>query len=309
MQRITLDVILRTLFGIEQAELRELREALARLFDRDSLFVGGLLLLPPLQRDLGPLTPWAAFMRDLERVDELVYRQIARRRRQATSDNRKDALTALLAASAEEGIVLTDVDLRDELMTLVVAGHETTGTTLCWAFESILAHPAVSARIDRELREVVGGGPLEPEHLPRLEYLEATVKEVLRLHPVVPILGVGRKLARPMVVQGYELPAEVKLCPAIYAVHRRPDLYPEPERFRPERFLGEKVDPYAWLPFGGGVRRCLGMAFALQELKVVIATVALRAHLRLARATPLRPVIQGVTISPSGGTRVVVERR
>jgi cytochrome P450 len=211
----------------------------------------------------------------------------------------------LLAAAAEEGAPLSDVEARDLLVTLIIAGHETTSTTLCWAFESILTHPAVAARLDEELREVAGDGPLLPEHLPRLEYVDATVKEALRIHPVVPILGMGRKLVTPIRVQGYDLPAGVKLVPATYATHRRPDLYPEPEQFRPERFLGVKPDPYAWLPFGGGVRRCLGMGFALQELKVVLAAALLAHRLRIVRSGAPRAFLDGVTIAPRGGTTMV----
>ncbi len=302
MRTLTLDLVLRVLFGIEGEELAALRKALARVFNRGASPFDALLLVPALQRDLGPVTPWASLTRDLAAVDALLHAQI--RRAESAPREGRGVLAALLASAAEEGAPLGLAEARDTLMTLIIAGHETTSTTLCWALESILTSPAVAARLDEELRAVVGGGPLLPAHLPALEYLDATIKETLRLHPVVPILGMGRKLTVPFTIQGFTLPAGVKLVPTIHATHQRPDLYPDPKRFKPERFLGIKPDPYTFLPFGGGVRRCLGMGFALQELQIVLATLLLDRRLLLARSTPAHAHLGGVTIAPRGGTWV-----
>jgi cytochrome P450 len=307
VQAITLEIILRSVLGMTDGpELVAMRDALGGWLGRNTSMFASLLLLPPLQRDLGSLTPWSAFLRDMARVHALVDAHIARRRAEDRSDGR-DVLSRMLRASAEdEGLAMSDVELRDALLTLLVAGYETTATSLCWAFECLLAHPAELARVCDELRQVTGGAPLTGERAAELLYLDAVVKEVLRLYPVVPIIGVGRKLAAPMRFEGYDLPAGVKILPAIYATHRRPDLYPEPDRFLPARFLDAKIDPYAWLPFGGGVRRCLGLAFALHEIKVIIATLLASARLRLVRSAPLRAVVRGITIAPEGGTRVAV---
>lgn len=307
MRTLTLDIVLRVLFGIAGSELAALRSALARVFNRGASPFDALLLVPALQRDLGPVTPWASLTRDLAAVDTLLHGHI--RRAQGDSGEGGGVLGALLAAARAEGAPLAEAEARDTLMTLIIAGHETTSTTLCWALESILTHPDVAARLDAELAAVVGEGPLDPAHLPALEYLDATIKEALRLHPVVPILGMGRKLTEPFTLQGYTLPAGVKVVPTIHATHQRPELYPEPRRFRPERFLGLKPDPYAFLPFGGGVRRCLGMGFALQELKVVLATLLLQRRLTLRRKGAAHAILGGVTITPQGGTWVTTVAR
>jgi cytochrome P450 len=206
----------------------------------------------------------------------------------------------LIEARDEHGEGMTDQELRDELVTLLVAGHETTATALAWAFHRILEHPDVLVRLRAELRQGAG----DPA---RLEYLDATVKETLRLNPIVPL--VGRRLDRPMRIGGHDLPAGVIAAPCIYLAHRRTERWPEPERFDPERFLGARPTPYEFLPFGGGVRRCLGMAFALYEMKVVIATVLSRVELGLAPGYHVRVVRRNVTLAPSEGMPVVLERR
>ncbi|WP_437840120.1 cytochrome P450 [Sorangium sp. So ce1153] len=310
MQEITLDVILRVLFGaLPERERQALREAFATLVNQHASPLAGLLMVPSLRRELGPLTPWSRFRRSIDRIDALVHAQIARHRRERGLA-RDDILSRLTAAAEEEGHPLSDAALRDHLVTLVMAGHETTAATLTWAFALILGRPEVASRIEDEVRRAAGGGggPVRNEHLDQLDYLDAAIREVMRLRPVVPILGVGRLLKRPMQLQGYHLPAGVKLVPLIYGTHRRPDLYPDPDRFAPERFLGRKIDPYTWLPFGGGMRRCLGLGFALHEIKIVLATALSSARLRLHGRPALRPTLRGITIGPQGGARMIMER-
>lgn len=304
-QSITLEVIMRTVFGLSDGpELDDLADALRRLLSRAESRASQLAMLPALQHDWGAWSPYGRFLRDRTRADDLIYHAIARRRR--ARGQRDDVLALLLAAVDEQGRSLGDVELRDELMTLLVAGHETTATALCWLVERVLAHPDVHARILSELEEVLGGSRLGPEHFARLSYLDATIREALRTRPVIPM--VGRKLTAPLSLGGYELPAGVVVAPSIYLTHRNPELYPDPEAFRPERFLGARIDPYAWLPFGGGIRRCLGMSFALYELKVVAATLFSEMRLELAQATPVRTVRRSITFAPEHGTRIVARR-
>jgi cytochrome P450 len=294
MQAITLEVILRAVFGVEdRARLARLRELLVEFMVPPPAIVA---FVPALRRDL-PLSPFRGFLRRREAVDRELFALIAARRR-APDGAGRDVLSLLLAARDEQGAPLSDRDLRDELVTMLVAGHETAATALSWAFACLLEEPAALQRLVDEL-----DGGADPT---RAEYLDAVIKETLRLRPIVP--DVVREVCAPFRLGGYDLPLGSFVTPFIYAVHRRPDLYPEPERFRPERFLGAKVDPYTWFPFGGGARRCLGMAFALYEMKVVLGAVLARVRVRRA-GPPVRVVRRTLTFAPSGGTQVVIERR
>jgi cytochrome P450 len=304
MQAITLEVIVRTVFGVVDEDRG------ARLTDLLRRFIGiavqPLLLWPPLQIDLGSQSPWGRFLRLRRDIDALLDAEIAQRR--ATSDtSAEDVLSLLLAARDEEGRPMPDEALRDELMTLLLAGHETTATALAWALHRVLTEPGVLDRLRDEIRRVGGNETLAPADVSRLDYLDGVVKETLRLNPVIP--DVMRILARPARIGGHDLPAGIGVAPNIYATHRRPDVWPEPERFRPERFVGARPSPYEFFPFGGGVRRCLGMAFALYEMRVVLATILARAELEVAPGYGLRIVRRNVTWAPSEGMPVVLTRR
>ncbi|HZF50714.1 MAG TPA: cytochrome P450 [Polyangiaceae bacterium] len=312
MQAITLDVIMRAVFGLTSSDdpleregerVRRLRGLLVEFITPPPALIA---FLPFAQVDL-PGSPFRAFLRCRESVDRELYALIDERRRAKDLEQREDILSLMLRARDEDGQPMTDRELRDELVTMLVAGHETTATTLSWAFDQILAEPRVAKKIDAELARVLGGRRLEPAALPKLEYLDAVIKETLRMKPILPI--VARELAEPIEIGGHALPAGTKIAPCIYLAHRRPEVYPEPDRFYPERFVDAKIDPYAWLPFGGSVRRCLGMAFALYEMKIILATVLSRAHLRLASGEPARIVRRGITLAPSGGTRVILTER
>ena len=303
MQGVTLDVILRTVFGLDEGPAkRELRAALLDLLNLGSN--PQLLLAARRATGNGP-GPAARFFAARDRVDRLLFAEIAARR-QADVIGRADILSLLVRATYEDGRSLEDQALRDELMTMLVAGHETTATALAWAVSHVLGHLEVRTRLFDELTGA-GSPPLDPERTIRLEYLDAVCRETLRLTPIVPL--VGRRLMRPIEIGGADLPAGVVAAPCIYLAHRRPDRWPEPERFRPERFLETKPTPYEFLPFGGGVRRCLGMAFALVEMKIVLAEVLSRVELRAAPGYQVRVVRRGVTLAPSEGMPVVVERR
>jgi len=291
MQAITLEVILRAVFGVRDGERMDLfRARIPRLGELSS----PLDWLPFMQRDLGGLTPAGRFRRVLAEVDELIYAEIAERRSPgAAAAERDDVLTLLLGARHEDGSPMTDVELRDELMTLLTAGHETTATGLSWAFERLLRTPPALARLLESLDDD--------------DYLDAVVKETLRVRPVV--VDVARKLQREVELGGWRLPAGTLVLPAIAAVHARPDLYPSPGEFRPERFLDGAVDSYAWIPFGGGVRRCIGASFAQVEMRVVLREVLRRVRLRAASRRPERAQVRHVTVVPARGCRVVVEER
>ena len=303
MQQITIQIILRTVFGLTEGPRREeLTAQLTSMVGKIQSATGMLLVIPALQRDLGPLTPWAAFIKARARVDELIHAEIRERRaalESPTGEARNDVLSLLLQARDDDGQGMTNEELRDELITLLVGGYETTATALCWLFEKVLGHPDVLARI---LAEIAAAKPEAPF---QLDYLDATIKEALRLRPIVPMLS--RKSKVPVTLGGYEIPAETMFFPTVYTTHHRADLYPEPEAFQPERFLGKKPDPHAWFPFGAGNRRCLGMAFALYEMRIVAATLLPRLRMRLAKAAPLRVVLRGFSFAPEGGTRITIE--
>lgn len=238
------------------------------------------------------------FKRVMEPVDRLIGEEIRARRGAADLAEREDILSLLLRATApdprssegtgEEGRAMSDAELRDELVTLLVAGHETTATALSWAVERLLRTPGAMERLRDDDRA----------------YLEAVCHETLRLRPVLPL--VLRRLTEPMVIAGHQLPAGVKVAPCVSLVHRRPDLYPDPHVFRPERFLGVKPGTYTWIPFGGGVRRCLGASFALFEMQAVLQAIAGRTQLRPADPAPERTMRRSITFAPDRGAEVVL---
>jgi cytochrome P450 len=293
MQRITLEVIIRTVFGVQDDARRErLRAALAGALEWGSnpRRMAMLAVLGPHRVERSGL-----FRRVREPADELIYEEIRERRGATDLEQRDDVLSLLLQARHEDGSPMTDEELRDQLMTLLVAGHETTASSLAWAVERLVRNPQVLARLRDE---VAGGGD---------EYVDAVCKETLRLRPILAL--VLRRLTEPMEIGGHLLPAGVNLAPCIYLVHRRADVYPEPHAFRPERFLEQPAGTYTWIPFGGGVRRCLGASFALFEMRVVLRELVSRLELRATDARPERIARRAITLVPERGGEVVVERR
>lgn len=290
MQALTLEVILRVVFGLEHGQhLDQLRAALVRTLALTTNAVAAffLLLIGP-QRMRTALTH-----RLLREVDRLLYQQIAARREVGNLEERTDVLSMLLKARYEDGRRMSDNEVRDELMTLLLAGHETTASGLAWAVERIVRHPSVQTRLAEESRT--------DAH----DYADAVVKEALRLRPVLSFAT--RRVTAPMVIGGMPLPAGVAVVPSIYLMHRRPDIYPNPEQFRPERFLDDRAGTYTWIPFGGGARRCLGAAFAETEMRIV-----LRALFRGNRIRPddmkSEPVHRrSITHVPGRGATVILE--
>lgn len=289
-QRITLEVIIRAVFGItDHRRIAQLRRLLPRLSSPNPL----LLLV---QRDLGPRSPWGRFVRLRDHVDSLLYEEIEQRRADADRDARQDILTLLLSARDEAGAPLSDRELRDELVTLLLAGHETTATSIGWAFERLLRTPSALERLTGEIH----AGEAE-------DYLEAVIKETLRVRPVVP--EVFRAPTEPIELGGYRFEPGTQLAASILLIHHDAERYPpDPHAFRPERFLDGAPEPYTWIPFGGGVRRCLGAAFATLEMKVVISTIISRTRLRSPRAKCEKARFRGATLLPSRGGEAIVER-
>ena len=291
MKSVTLDVIMRAVFGVGHDTRHErLAELLRGVLATVTSPVG--FMVPLL---LGPNRAARLLRSRMKPVDEEIAGLIAERRRDEDLESREDILSLLLLARHEDGEPMSDAELRDELMTLLVAGHETTATSLSWAFERLVRSPDV---LERLVDEIDAGEDA---------YLDATIQETLRLRPVISL--VLRRLVEPMEIAGHELPAGVSVAPCIYLMHRRPDLYPDPHAFRPERFLETPPGTYTWIPFGGGVRRCIGASFAQFEMKMVLRAVLSRLSLSAADASPERPVRRAITHVPAHGAAVVAQPR
>ncbi len=294
MQAITLEVILRAVFGVADPQrLEQLRGLLAEM-------LGGLAS-PRLQlrllaaRRFGRSDPVDELRRQTATVDELLHAEITERRADPHLDERQDILSMLVGVRFADGQAISDDELRDQLITLLLAGHETTATALAWTFDLLLRNPRALGRLRAEITE---GGD---------EYLRATITEALRLRPVVPLAG--RRLGAELEVGEYVLPPGTDVTPAFWLTHTNPVIYPQPLEFRPERYLHDPPETYAWVPFGGGTRRCLGAAFAEFEMRVVLREVLDRCDLRGARSAPERIARRNITFSPRRGTPVIVGER
>ena len=293
MQAVTLEIIMRAVFGLREGErLDRLRTALNEFLHfvtRASSMVTAAFLGPAR---VGALKSFKSEMRP---VDELLLGEICDRRSESDLEGRDDILSMLLQTRHADGQPMSDSELRDELMTLLVAGHETTATSLAWAIERLVRHPAALHR----LRDEIASG--------QEDYLDAVCKETLRLRPVLPL--VVRLLTEPLEIGGYTLPAGAKVAPCIHLIHRRPDIYPDPAAFRPERFLETPAGTYTWIPFGGGVRRCIGATFALFEMRQVLSTIVERLDLEAPSGQSERVARRAITLTPGAGARVMVKAR
>jgi cytochrome P450 len=289
MQRLTLEIILRAVFGLDPGpRLEALRQRLGELLafgDRP------ISLMPPdpegvVSRVLEKFGPFAEFVRLQQETDRLLFQQIEERR--TGNGQRDDVLAILLKARHEDDSPMSDQELRDELMTLLVAGHETTATSLAWSFERLVRQPRVLSRLVEELDS---NGDA---------YLLATIQETLRRRPVLPNVE-PRLVKRPFEVGGWEYPAGVCLVPNAYLVHHDPEIYPNPYEFRPERFLDEPPGTYTWIPFGGGRRRCIGASFAMLEMQIVIRSVLTRCALQAPLNGAEHATRRNITVRPGGG--------
>lgn len=297
-QAISLDVIVEAVFGM--TEPRKVEEYRRFCLDIVSSLRASFVFNRWLRRDFFGLSAWSRYRRVRERAQAALMPEIAARR--AAAAGGEDVLSLLLGARYEDGSPMEDAAVYDELGTILTAGHETTAITLAWIFYFLHRHPET---LERLRAEVLGLGPdPEPEAIARLPYLDAVCSETMRLRPITP--QVVRKLRLPLSLCGYELPAGTGVSACLLLVHRREDLYPEPEKFRPERFLERSYSPFEFLPFGGGARRCLGAAFASYEMKLVVATILADKRLRLTRERPPRVEARSTTVGPRGGVPMEV---
>jgi cytochrome P450 len=307
MRRITLRVILRTGLGLAPGPEMDRYEYKIEKFLSHGRQRSALLLVTIISilgfRD----SRRAPIFRHLRDLDDDLFALIAARRRGDHVPSGENVLGDLLTAKHEDGSPLDAQEVRDALITVLIAGHETTALAMAWALADILPRQEVVDRLTDELKRVTGGGPPEAEHLPGLEYLDGAIRESMRLRPVAPF--VVRKTIKPFVAGGREFPAGIVLCPCSYLVHRREDLYPEPESFRPERFLERNFGPHEWFPFGGGNRVCLGMPFALYEMKVLLATLFSQVRLARPAAARSRARRYGIVLGPDDGGRIVVREK
>jgi cytochrome P450 len=294
MQSLTLEVIMRIVFGVDEGDprLAELRHRLTSFIETTASTrdMRKLLIVGPERAHRRRI-----YAHVLDPVDAIIADVIADHRRRDDLKDRDDVLSMLLLARHDDGTPMDDQELRDELMTLLVAGHETTATALSWALERLTRHPEALDRLTEEVR----AGESE-------EYVDAVIRETLRLRPVLPF--VGRKLTQPQTIAGWDLPRGTRVAPSIHLVHRRPELYPEPAAFKPERWLGTRPNPYHFLPFGGGVRRCLGASFAETEMRAVLSTIVSNVRLRPAKPESERVGRRVITLVPAEGGVVVAAR-
>jgi len=291
MNALTLEVILHVVFGVtDDARLARLRPLLRRVVDMNPVVVLGLGH-PVLHR----LRPWRTTAVAKRALDELIHDEIAERRASPDLATRSDVLSRLLKVDGDDR--LSDAELRDQLVTLLLAGHETTATALAWTLYELGRDPEQLAAASAAAADVDG----DPGHL------AAVLKESMRLHPVIPM--VVRQLVRPATVGGIDLPEGVNVAPSILLGHARPESFPDPHSFRPGRFLGEEVAPHTWIPFGGGIRRCIGAGFAQMEGVAVLREILLRYDVALAPGPAERPKVRNITSVPAYGARIVVHAR
>lgn len=297
MQAISLEVILRAVMGVDDGD--GLGAAQSAITDLLATVNGPMVFFEPLQRDFGRWSPGGKYQRQRARTDKLLNDAIALRKRSPG----EDILSLLTAARDEDGHPLTDEELRGELVTLLLAGHETTANALAWALAWLSSQPGVTERLVAE----IDSAPAEPEAISKLPWLGAVCNEVLRILPVFPI--VMRVAVKPWSHGDLHLPAGARIAPCIYLTHRRPELYPDPEQFSPQRFLDRTFAPHEFIAFGGGSRRCLGQAFAMYEMKIVLATILRSVRLRtVAGPSPIADR-RNLAMGPRGGAVVTVQER
>jgi cytochrome P450 len=297
MRAISLDVILEIVLGLGEPDERErFRDAILRLV---SSLRPSFLFIPGLRRSMLGLSAWARYQRRVAEARALFEREVSVR--SGGGSARRDLLSMLVAARRADGTAFSAQEILEQMVSLIGAGHETTGSALTWALFHIHRNPSVKERLLAELRGM--GNELDPAAVAQLPFLNAVCCETLRLNPVAPLIG--RTLCADLTVKGHSLPAGVSVGISIIALHRRPELYPEPERFVPERFLERTFDPFEYIPFGGGSRRCLGASFALYEMKLVLASI-LRDHtLTLIDRGEVRSVARNTTASPRKRIRMI----
>jgi cytochrome P450 family 110 len=302
MQQLSLEIIIQVVFGLSHgAQYHHLKQSLTALMEIfSSPITASFLFIPSLQKDLGTWTPWGRFIQIRQQIDDLLFAEISDRRAHPNPD-RTDILSMLLFTQDETGQPMSDHALRDALMTLLLAGQETTASALAWGLYWIHKTPGVREKLRHELQSL--GDDANPLEIARLPYLNAVCSETLRIAPVA-MLTFPRVVQEPLELLGYGLEVGTIVMGCIYLLHRRPELYPEPKEFKPERFLDRSFSPYEFLAFGSGVRRCVGDALAMLELKLVLATLVSQAELELVDSQPELLRRRGVTLTPARGVKM-----
>jgi len=299
MTDITADIFLHVLFGDSAKDVNRLAEAFR---ETENATRPSIVYVPFLRRDFGGLGPWAKFRRKMRRLDAIFYDLIARRRSQPPGE---DVLSMLLATRYEDGSTMDDVEVRDQLLSLVAAGHETLASALSWALYWLHWEPVV---LDHLLAEIdrLGANP-QPQEISALPYLTAVCCETLRRNPILP--EVSRRLRQPLEIRGYTLPAGVAVSPMASLVHMDEQVYEKPWLFRPERFLERQYSAFEFVPFGGGTHRCVGGTFAMYEMQIVLATLLTRFRFHLESKEPVRPRRRNFPFGPLDAVKLVVEGR
>jgi len=302
MSNITLQIILQVVFGISPgSRYDKIQELLSSLLDDVTKpWYSSLFFFPPLQKDLGAWSPWGHFLRRRQEIDELIYSEISQRRREKP---KTDILSLLMSAQDENGQQMTDVELRDQLVSLLLLGYETTAAALSWAFYLIHSSPQVLTKLSSELAQTSLDNS---EKITVFPYLTAVCQETLRIYPIG-LICTPRMLKETVQINGENFEPETIVVPCIYLAHRRQETYAQPDKFLPERFMHHRFSPYEYLPFGGGIRGCIGVAFSMYEMKLVLATILSSFELAIADSRPAYPVRRGITIVPSAsGMKMIV---
>jgi len=302
MQNISLQIILQAVFGLYEGDrANQIKYLMGQMTDLfRSPLTSAALFFTGLQKDLGAWSPWGNFIRQKEKLDKLIYQEIGDRR--ANLDpNQTDILTMLLSSTDEDGNGMADIEVRDELLALLLAGHETTATAMAWALYWIHQLPEVKQKLQFELSNISDRS--DWMNIFKLPYLTAVCNETLRIYPVA-MLTFPRVTEEPVEMLGHRIEPNTILSGCIYLLHHREDLYPEPEKFKPERFLERQFSPYEFMPFGGGARRCVGEALAQFEMKIVLATIMSNYDLELCDRRPVKPQRRGVTLAPANGLKM-----
>jgi cytochrome P450 family 110 len=306
IQEISLKVIINCVFGLTENYLLDeifqlLKSFMAKI---DAPAFASFIFIRLLQKDLGPWSPWGDFLDKVQQLDKLIYQIIAERRTELL-ESRSDILSLMMMAQDEQGEAMTDVELRDELITLLFTGNDTTVSAVVWALYWIDRLPVVQERL---LEELDAFSSFDPSHVVRLPYLTAVCQETLRIYPVA-LFATARILKAPFQVGNYLFNPGTILVPSIYLTHRRADIYPEPTQFQPERFLEKQYSPYEYFPFGGGHRSCIGMAFAMFQMKVILARILCDFKVSRTNQDPVKPSRRSITVAPPSNMQMIVHQR
>ncbi len=304
-QDITLEIILQVVFGLSEGDrYQQIKPLLAEWLDTTATPVrASTIFFKFLQKDLGAWSPWGKLVRLQQKIYDLLSAEIEQRRANLQQQS-NDILSLMLSATDEDGRPMSNYQLRDEMLTLLAAGHETTATALAWAFYWIHKLPEVKEKLLQEI-DSLGENP-DPMKISQSPYLTAVCQETLRIYPVFPI-AFARIANSTIEIMGRQFEPGTMLAPSIYSTQHREDLYPNPKQFLPERFLERKYSSYEFVPFGGGNRLCIGYALAMLEMKLILATILSSYQLELANDRPIKPKRRGGTVSPSNGVPLVMK--